>query len=289
MVLIDFSQVCLSNILLQLGGKTELSEDLLRHLVLNTIRSYVQKFSGEYGQLIVCADSKSYWRRSFYPQYKATRRRDREASGLDWHYIFEVLNKVKEEIKESFPYRVIEVPGAEADDVIAVLTQEHFNQEKILIISGDKDFQQLQRYNVITDSRSSIRVVQFSPILKKFINTEDPIAYLFEHILRGDRGDGVPNFLSHDDVFVKGERQKPISKIKVEEWLRKEPEEFCNEEMLRNFRRNEKLIDLRMIPDDIRQAILAEYEKAPQGDRRKIFSYMVAHRMRQLIECIQDF
>ena len=243
-ILIDFNQTLISNLMSQISSNptAELSEDLIRHMVLTSILSYKRKFSDKYGKMVFCTDDKKYWRKEFFPYYKANRKKMRDASKHDWNLIFNTLNKIRDEIADRFPYTVIRVEGAEADDVIAtmckysqtnMLTQQGFDEikEPILILSGDKDFLQLQKYP---------NVHQYSPILKKFLVEKEPQKYLLEHILTGDSGDGIPNFLSNDAVFVTdGQRQKPIRKEKLAEWVSAEnPELLFDETMLRNFKRN---------------------------------------------------
>ena len=210
MIIVDLSQVMISNLMVQLGNHTnaELEEDLLRHMILNSIRSYNMKFKNDYGEMIIACDAGNNWRREIFPYYKANRRKNREKSELNWAQIFDTLNKVREELKEFFPYRVIQIDGAEADDVIGTLAHKFGNTfEKILVLSGDKDFVQLQRYN---------NVKQFDPVQKKWRTTNDPNRFIREHIMRGDTGDGVPNFLSADDTFVVGSLQKQISQQKLD-------------------------------------------------------------------------
>lgn len=283
MIIIDLSQVMIATLMAQLGNHTnaEVDENLLRHMVLNSIRANKVKFSAEYGEFIIAADAPRSWRRDVFPYYKANRRRDREASELNWTLIFESLNKIRDELKEVFPYPVIQVEGAEADDVIATLVKNRTNDfEKTLILSGDKDFQQLQRY---------ANVKQYSPVLKKFITCKNPDSYLKEHTIRGDIGDGVPNFLSSDDSLVNGTRQKPISSKKLELWLKSEPEQFCTQEMLRGFKRNQQLVDFDYIPKNIEDNIMAEYARQGNKDRTKLFNYFISNKLKNLVEAINDF
>ena len=201
-ILVDLNQVMISGLLSQVSPKEKLEEDLIRHIVLNTLRSNVKKFK-EYGEVIICCDNKHYWRKDYFPYYKAHRTKDREKSDWDWGMIFKVLNMLRDDLKTHFPYKVIDVDGAEADDVIGSLVQEYYHQEKILILSGDKDFVQLQKYP---------NVKQYDPVQKKFRTTDDPARFIKEHIIRGDAGDGVPNFLSTDNCLVVGDRQKPVDR-----------------------------------------------------------------------------
>ena len=284
MILVDLNQIAISNLMVSINTynkNQEINEDLLRHMVLNSLRSYKMKFGDKYGDLVICCDGRNYWRRDIFPFYKAGRKQDRASSTLDWTLIFETLNKIRDEIKEFFPYIVLDINRTEADDIIAVLVQNKNPFEATLILSGDKDFMQLQKHH---------NVDQYAPVQKKFVRTDNPEAFLKEQIIRGDRGDGIPNCLSRDDVFVKGGRQKPISKKKLGVWMEHDPEDFCSsDEMLRGYKRNECLIDLEFIPDDLRQEILVQYNNAVSGDRSKLFNYFVKHRLKILMENIQEF
>lgn len=291
MIILDLNQVMIANIMALYGkhlSKTPIELDLFRSTTLNTIRSLYKKFNPEYGELIIATDGKRSWRKDIFPYYKANRKKNRDSSDIDWGLIFNNLNTVREELKEIFPYRVIHIDSAEADDIIGTLVTEFSNRilpqkENILILSGDKDFIQLQAYN------SSVSVKQYDPINKKYMSNDNPRMFMKEHIMKGDIGDGIPNFLSLDNSFVDGIRQKPVTKKNLSEWLNKKPEEFCNEEMLRNYKRNEALIDLSMTPQTIKDKIINEYEVQSGKDKSKIFNYFVKNRLKVLMESINDF
>jgi len=151
---------------------------------------------------------------------------------------------------------------------------------KIMILSSDKDFAQLQKYP---------NVEQFSPILKRYIKEPLPSVQLKQMIIRGDKGDGVPNILTKDDVFVVGGRQKPITEAKIINWLNQDPTEFCNEEMLRNYSRNESLIDLTKIPQTIVSEILDKYESTQAKTKSVFMNYMIANKLKNLIEVLDEF
>jgi hypothetical protein len=262
--------------------KETVDENLVRHMILTSILSVKKRFSGEYGNIVLCCDNKNFWRKEIYPYYKASRKKSREDSGYDWNLIFNTITEVKNDLREHFPYKILEIAHAEADDIIGVLTRHFSPREKILIISSDKDFKQLQRYNGVT---------QYSPILKKFIETSEPYKYIREHTIRGDRGDGIPNFLSPDDVFVTGKRQKSISKNNIDEWLDldRRPEDFCDANMLKNYRRNEQLVDLTFIPEEIENKILQEHQKLPIGNMKKVFDYFIKNKMILLMDELSEF
>ncbi len=282
MIIFDFNQVAISNLMEQIGSsKTDVDESLVRHMILNTIRTYVKKFKESHGpEVVIACDNKNYWRREIFPHYKAGRKKAREASGHDWNTIFECLNKIRDELRDHSPYKVVTVETCEADDIIATLVQKFSATQKIMILSSDKDFAQLQKFP---------NVEQFSPILKKYIKEPLPAAQLKQMIIRGDKGDGIPNILSADDVFVSGGRQKPITEAKIINWMNQEPKEFCNDDMLRNFSRNEVLIDLTKRPERLVGEILHTYESAIAHSKNDFLNYMIANRLKNLIEVLDDF
>jgi len=286
MIILDLNQVMISNMMMQLNHSDDVEEDLVRHMILNSIRMYKQKFGAEYGELIIACDDKNYWRKDIFPYYKAHRKEDRKASTHDWNKIFECLNKIRDELKETFPYKVIQVDRAEADDIIGVLAKKfgsylnNGSTEKILILSGDKDFGQLQKY---------FNVEQYSPVLKKWIRVSDPHRFLREHIMKGDRGDGIPNFLSDDSTIINKTRQKPLASKKLEGWVDLEPETFCSTEMLRNYKRNESLVDLEKVPDSIADEILNKYDNYVVPKRNGLLNYFIKNKLKNLMENIGDF
>ena len=287
MILLDLNQVMISNLMMQLNNRNNIvEEDMLRHMILNSLRLYKTKFSKDYGDLVICCDDKNYWRKEIFPYYKAHRKADREKSPLDWNNIFTILNKIRDEMKETFPWRVLQVERAEADDIIGTLchrfgrTLKADDDEPILILSGDKDFGQLQKY---------ANVEQFSPITKKWIRINNPEAFLREHIMKGDRGDGIPNFLSGDNVIVVGQRQKPLLSKKLDTWISLQPEDFCNDMMLRNYKRNESLVNLDMIPQHIQDSVNDLYDKYEIPPRKGLLNYFIKHRLKNLMDSIGDF
>ena len=284
MILVDMNQISLASVMMHLNITKRDSVDMgmVRHMILNSLRMYRQSYFKEFGELVICYDSKNYWRREYFPEYKAGRRKSRETSSHDWNDIFECLNTIKSEIKDNFPYKVLEVYGAEADDIIATLCGElEYDNGKTLILSGDKDFIQLHKFK---------NVKQYSPITKKFINGEDPKEYLYQHILKGDSSDGIPNVLSPDNTFVDGLRQRPLSKKKISEWAGPLCEQILpNDELKRNYQRNKKLIDLTESPKELFLECLKAYDDAPEGDRSKLLNYFIKNRLNDLMENIGDF
>lgn len=256
-------------------------------MILNSIRMYNKKYRAEYGQMVICADGMNTWRKSFFPEYKAHRKKKRAEtdSTMDWNEVFRILNLVREELKDNFPYKVVHMEGAEADDIIGALvqnTQEFGNHEPVMIISSDKDFIQLHKY---------LNVKQFSPIQKKAVSDKNPRTYCFEHICRGDKGDGIPNILSPDNSFVDEIRQSPMTQKKIAYWLENSDklQEVMTTEEFRNYQRNKKLIDLEEIPVDLSQTIINNFVEQKPAMRMKVLNYLIKNRLKNLVECAEEF
>ena len=283
MILLDFSNIIVGSIMVshKIPDTERFGEDFIRHLVLNSIRSYRNKYKNKYGEIVICTDFHSSWRKEVFPFYKAHRKVERDKQkaekGMDWSALFETINKIIIEIDTFFPYKVIRVEHAEGDDVIAVLSRTF--KEKSLIVSSDKDFSQLYKYKWIS---------QFSPMKQKMLNGIDPIRYLKEHIIRGDKGDGIPNILSDDDCIVSGVRQKSISKKKIVNWLDQDPHDF-NDEMKRGWIRNKILIDFDLIPKNIATAILKQYNEEKKYQQGQLINYFIKNRLKYLMENMGDF
>ena len=282
-ILVDLNQVMIASLMAQLGThrNAEVDENMIRHMVLNSLRFNRMKFKSEFGELIICADDRSYWRKDVFPYYKASRRKARDESELDWGCIFSALNKIRDELKEVFPYKVIQIDGCEADDVIGAIVHKegkYLNSgENFLILSGDKDYIQLLKY---------ANVKQYSPILKKWITHSNPEEYLFEHIIRGDAGDGVPNVLSPDNSFVMNIRQRPITQKRLSEL---HDIEKMSDEIKRNYFRNKTLIDLNEIPSSNKEKILSSYAAENANNRSQLLNFFIKNRLKLLIESINDF
>ena len=257
---------------------TNANEDMIRHMVINSLRGFNVKFKSKYGKMVLCSDAGDPWRRDIFPHYKYSRKKGREESSFDWDNIFNIITNIKNEIKENFPYVVMYEAKCEADDIIATLVKYYHQHEDIMIVSGDKDFIQLQQYK---------NVKQYAPIQKEFVGEGiDPKQYLIEQILKGDRSDGVPNILSEDDVFVTGEKQKPMTKKRMEEYAHNENRtDFLN----KNFRRNETLIDLTKIPKVYEDAIINSFREYKVNDRSKLLTYFIENKLKSLMENIGDF
>ena len=266
--------------------QNSVEEGMMRHMILNSLRMTKNTYGKKYGELVICCDDRNYWRRDVFPYYKAHRAENRKKSHIDWSQVFEVLNKVRDEIESVFPYKVIQVEKAEADDIIGVLAKRFGTvlnneaTERNLILSSDKDFGQLQKF---------ANVDQYSPITKKWLRIDNPKDFLMEHIIRGDRGDGIPNFLSEDSAIISNTRQTAIAKKKLEVWLNQEPNEFCDDNMMRNYKRNEQLVDLEFVPENISTEIINQFENYKVPERRGLLNYFIKNKLKNLMDVIGEF
>ena len=279
MILIDFNGIAIGNIVTQ---KLDPDENLIRHMILNSIRMYRAKFRQQYGEIVICTDGFKNWRKEVYPEYKFKRKDARKQSKMDWNEIFRIINMVLDEIKENFPYKVVEVEEVEADDIIAALcedTQEFGRHQPVLIVSKDKDFVQLQKFS---------NVSQFTPQTKKMIKEPNPRKAKMELILKGDQADGIPNVLSPDNTFTDGIRQKPLRQNVIEQLI--EDPHCMGEEVYRNFLRNKKLIDLEECPQHLKEKIIYNYESQDKSaHKKKVFQYLIDKKCRRLVEDVEDF
>ena len=292
MIVVDFNQTAISTLMAELAGRKsiEVNIDLVRHMIVNALRSYKKKFGAEYGEMVIACDNRQYWRKQYYPYYKASRKKAREDSGFDWNSIFEALNQIRNEIDEFFPYPVINVDGAEADDVIASLaaySQTSNNDalfassEPFLVLSGDHDFQQLQKWS---------NVKQYTPIQKKWITlTDKPEHVLMEHIIRGDKGDGIPNVLSADDSIVTGTRQKSIMQKKMDIWFKDKDQMPQDIEFAKNYERNKMLVSFEHIPAPVKENIINSYVGQPNKDKSKLLNFFIQNKMKNMMELIEEF
>jgi hypothetical protein len=284
MILIDYNQIALASVIIQKLN----DENMIRHMILNSIRMYNKKYRDDYGQMVICCDGPNTWRREYFPEYKANRKKNRDKTDptMDWNEVFRILNLVRDEISTNLPYKVIQMDGCEADDIIGTLvleTQEFGKDEPVKIISSDKDFIQLQKFK---------NVSQFSPMQKKEVKDKNPRTYLFSHIMKGDSGDGIPNVKSADNTFVEeGLRQTPVRAKEIEKWLDNSERlsEVMDSEIYRNYQRNKTLIDLTEIPENLSTSIINKFNNTKKPMQMRVLNYLIKKRCNQLIECVEEF
>lgn len=290
MILVDLNQVILSGMMAQLNSdkklKNGLSEDLVRHMVLNILRNHIRNFKSEYGEVVLCCDNRNYWRKEVFPFYKAGRKKAREKSDLDWQLIFDILGSLKQELKDNFPYKVLDVDNAEADDIIGTLAPRHVMHENVLILSSDGDFLQLQKYN---NQNTKFQIKQYNPAQKKFIKSDKPLLELKEKIIRGDKGDGIPNVLSASNCFVSDVKQKSITKGILTKLMSEDFDKWQDETAKIGWSRNNLLINLDCIPGDVKNRVIEAYDNAKPAPRMKLFNYFVQYKLKNLMDVIEDF
>jgi len=229
--------------------------------------------------MILCNDGNNYWRKEIFPYYKANRKKQQEAKKDEWKAVFDVLDTIREEIKDIFPYPSLRLKGAEADDIIYTLCKTYSQNEKVLIVSNDKDFQQLQIFP---------NVSQYGPTTDKYLTCADPRGFLFEHVIGGDSSDGIPNMLSDDDTFViDGKRQARMTQKRIEQ-LKKDSESssFYTDP---KYIRNSTLIDMSNVPQDLQDRILETYESQKGKGRDKLLQYFIDHKLKTLMPHLEEF
>ena len=276
-ILIDANQIAISHLMVRHKIENEINIDTVRKSIIKVLARIERRFKDEYGQMILCYDDKNYWRREVFPFYKQNRKQERQNSKYDWDQVFSVLNKIRDEVRLNFPYQVIQVHGAEADDVIAAYVKHNSlkpTPDPVLILSADKDFIQLHRYPTVR---------QYDPIRNRWIEDIDPVKYLQEHIVRGDRSDGIPNILTCDDAIVTGKPQKKMSKEKISSLASMDPSEFTNFIRLRNWKRNSELIDFTKIPRLVYDRIITYITRNKKTESINI-QYFIDNQITDLIE-----
>lgn len=292
MILVDFSSITLAHILAALPKLPELNEQIIRHLVLNSLVHTQRKFRSDYGELVICCDSKGSWRKETFPYYKANRKNQRAATTIDWNLIYSSLNSIIEDLHVVFPYKTIKVDRAEADDIIAVLIKNQVS-DKYLIVSNDKDFNQFQYFYKNVD--------QFMSLSEKFykVTFNEAVLNYYKHIISGDAVDGIPNIFSDDDAIVNiNKRQNRVTQKRQEEvikiLLNNESLEEKLPDIAANYTRNKTLIDLSKVPDDIEKSIMEAFtfegtNPLKAKDRSQILNYLTQHKLKNLMTNLADF
>lgn len=277
MILVDFNQIVLASLHAALGKHAagDIEIDPFRNMVANVLRKNNSRFRKQYGPMVLAVDSKSYWRKDSFPFYKASRKKRRDESKLNWPEIFRCLDIINQELQTRFPYKYICVPGAEADDIIGVLCKHA--TEPVLILSRDEDFLQLHN--------SQIR--QYDTVNEKFLSCPDPAEFLRLHIMSGDYGDGIPNIKCPDNHYV---ASLPIKKITTKflasmNNIENEPDN----PYYANYQRNKRLIDLSYTPQDIQDQILLAFEAPVQRTRKDLNEFFIERRMKDQLDYIHEF
>lgn len=309
MILFDFSQIIHNNLYSfkeqMIAEGLETTFGFLKHRTISMILSISNKYRDE-REIVLCADDRNTWRKDVHPYYKGRRKLRRKTDSFPWDEFYEHLNKFEEELKENFPFNFIKINKAEGDDVIGSLVY-YINKtkpsEKIIIVSNDKDFKQLHFSSMIK---------QYDPKEKVEINTLNPKNELMWLILNGDSNDDVLNVKTTDADTLVNPDKRQITMWKEEKvW-----QHICNntvmdellvdvkdsktkkikvsrEQLLENFKRNQKLVDLSKVPVDIQKEIIYKYEenkeRIPEMSKMNLMQFFIKNRMVVLSDKINDF
>jgi 5'-3' exonuclease len=239
---------------------------------------------------IIFANEGKSWRYTESPEYKLNRKVDRAAkTELEQEedtIMFEALDDLINFLDTKTNASVVRCPTAEADDVIAVWTQAHPDDNHV-IISSDSDFVQLLADNVSIydgvngrllkkdgvyndkDSKLEFTIKSDSKIKVGKTNPnfvpERPDWYefsLFIKCIRGDKSDNV--FPAYPGARLKGTKNKigiteAYEDRKEKGWnfnnfmLQKWVDHNGNEIRVKDkFEQNRKLIDLTLQPDNVK-------------------------------------
>jgi len=269
------------------GEGQENNFDLVTHIFLQKILRLKSEFKVKSMDVFLCFDHKNNWRKEIFPNYKESRARARRESDINYENFFKFLDVFQEELKENFPFFTFKKLRLEADDWIACFA-EYFNKigEDTIVISTDKDFHQLQKFP---------HVRQYNHVKHEMFKDPDPKFSLQLKVLCGDSGDGIPNILSPDDVFItEGTRQKKFGEKKataailenkpIEVWA------FENGHTV-NYKRNNELINFEYIPEDIKEDIILEYVnyKKIGSDIFKLNGYFKSRGLKALANRLSEF
>jgi DNA polymerase-1 len=277
-LLVDFSGIAFSTYFV---NRINLNNtNFWRFLVLNSIQAMINEINPN--EVVLCMDYAS-WRKDIFPYYKSNRKKTQNTE--EFENLFKEIKEFRIELKENFPYKIIQIWKGEADDIIAVLSQNLSKNNEVIIGSTDKDMFQL----------ANDKVKIYNPIKNEFVEGKDK-NYLLELIMHGDSGDGIPNVRSDDDVFVIKEKcqkdfgpktiQNILNTIGFEKWYSEQPEDIK-----KKFQRNKQLISLSLdvIPKELQDKIMEEYKVKPTNDPQKMMHYFAEKQMTSFYDCLDKF
>ena len=160
--------------------------------VIEELLENYRLYRGKYHTMVICIDDHSipYWRKSLYPEYKAQRKTQRDESEINFKEVYKHIDLLIRVLNDYTPFKAIGVPGAEADDIIGVLTKKFSKAESILILSPDKDFKQLHKFG---------DVKQYSAITNEWVVNNDPERWERIHCCLGDAADNVPRIVDFSE------------------------------------------------------------------------------------------
>lgn len=249
-----------------------------KHLVMSSFLYTIEQKKPN--KIIIAMEGRGNWRKSIYPDYKGNRKKGRDESEINFEEFYEILDKFINDLKELFKnIYIMRINNCEADDVIAVMTEE-FSKDKlndIELISTDKDFIQLQKYK---------NFKQFNPIKKEYVKSINPKRDLEIKIIIGDKSDNISGIKERLGAKT-AEKLLNGGEFKKQTW-----EQMLNDKEIKNiFIRNRQLIDFNYIPENIKEKIVDEYNNYKIGklDGNKVWKWMISQRMSKLSDDWQLF
>lgn len=290
--LVDYSQLVLSTIMATFRPNEPLDLDMLRHLILNTLRSNVLKNKKNYPFVIICVDNGTggYWRKKVAWYYKFKRAAQRDASGWDFSVIFDCMKTIEKEIRQYIPMTILDIPGCEADDHIAVMTKHFANQGvPVLITSSDGDFTQLHKFP---------NVKQWDAIHKKWVSVKhgSSLDDLFFKCFKGDKKDGIAGVKATSSHYADGEGRSPALSSKLLETYTAaamisddELKLVMPEAEFIRYKENRLLLDFECIPTEIQDKIINEFKGYKVPSPNGMMQYFTEHELKKLLPHMDEF
>lgn len=285
-LLVDFSAIAHATFhVCRLDPSVNSEDDLLsiwRHTILTSLLTRKNKICPD--EVVLCLDYGS-WRGDYFKYYKAKRKADKSSSDVDYNFFFEASNQFISEIKEFFPWLVIQHKKCEGDDVIAILAYELSKDSNVIVCTSDKDLKQLLEIDNVT---------YYSYRKDCFETLDNPKEFLLRQILFGDTSDGIPNVKSPDNCFVAKIKQTPCGPKTIDKILINGVKEFIVENnLIKNFKRNKTLIELSKItiPEDLWKSVLTLYNNYNriEPDYIKMLGFMNKNNLIKLRERVNEF
>lgn len=258
---------------------------LWRFMVLDAIYQLMLRF--EPSEVVLAVDNKNTWRKSYFPRYKESRKKKRDKDdGINWELIFGIMEKYQKELRHHFPFKVLKIRSAEADDIIAVIAMD--GERDSIVSSNDEDFLQL----------CSARTQIWNPSKQKIMEVDDPKKFLTMKCLTGQPKDDIFNVLTPDDWGItpqtEGKRKPGLGAVGAEKilneglenWLSKNKKEKFDVvvDAEKNFKRNQILIDFAKIPNTIRDRVLKAYYEYNFPPPQNMYPFLKKYKMRGFVQ-----
>lgn len=270
---------------------------LALHIFLNAMNKYYKQFKPD--QIAMTFEGSNNWRKDYTKSaaciskkvYKANRVKDPSMIPF-----FELIKAFEDLARNHTSLVCLSNPILEGDDLFAGYVQRFTAQgDEVIGISGDKDFVQLLKYpnfTLINPDTGKPR------LLKDVCGVDDPVFFMFEKAMRGDRGDNI--FPAYPRVLKKRllkclEDDYELTKIMNETWSYTDPETQESTEFRVGdlFNENILLMDLEAQPEHIRKVIqeTLDYELVHHGKWNffQFTKFCGKYGLKQIAENAQQF